>query len=210
MKEAGAPKAAIRADLRRQRQALAPEWVAETSAAIARRVAGLPEFEAAETVLCYLALPEEVQTEGLIRAAWAAGKRVAVPAFRAEKKEYAAAWIEPGQRLVAGRWNVPEPAAPDWVAGERLDAGVIPGVAFVAGGTRLGHGQGWFDRLLSRIGAGVSVKIGVGFDFQVVASLPGEPHDVDMDIVVTEKAVYRPRPGRRNSGGFEPARERKT
>ena len=196
MSEAGAQKAAIRADVGRQRQALAPGWVAETSGVIARRVAGLPEFEAAETVLCYLALPEEVQTEELIRAAWAAGKRVAVPAFRAEKKEYAAAWIEPGQRLVAGHWNVPEPAAPDWVGDERLEAGVIPGVAFSPGGIRLGHGKGWYDRMLARLGAGLGVKIGAGFDFQVVASLPGEAHDVAMNIVVTEKAVYRPRSGR--------------
>lgn len=202
-------KTDVRAAMRQQRKALAPAWVAETSRRIAGRVTALPEFTAARTVLCYLELPGEVRTCDLIEAAWADGKRVAVPAFCKAMNEYAAAWAEPGREVVDGPWRVPEPAAPVWVGDERMDVAIIPGVAFSPAGMRLGHGKGWYDRLLSRMGTAAGVKIGVGFGFQIVPSLPGEAHDVAVDIVVTEEAVYRPRPGRWDIGGRGPWREGK-
>ncbi len=201
-------KADIRSDMRRRRKALAPAWVAENSRVIAIRVVALPEFTAARTVLCYLELPGEVRTHDLIEAAWADGKRVAVPAFCKAMNEYAAAWVEPGREVVDGPWRVPEPAAPVWAGNGRIDAAIIPGVAFSPAGMRLGHGKGWYDRMLSRMGTAAGVKIGVGFGFQIVPSLPEEAHDVAMDIVVTEEAVYRPRAGRWNIGGPLPAEER--
>lgn len=181
----------IRAEIRRKRSALNPAWVADASSVIARYVKDLPEFAGARTVLCYLALPEEVQTNSMIDFAWRDGKRVAVPAFDAGAKEYGAAWLAAGQRVIPGHWNVPEPAEPEWVAGVSFDVALIPGVAFDAAGTRLGHGMGWYDRLLARLGAGIEVRIGIGFDFQIVRDLPQEPHDVAMDAVVTERSIYR-------------------
>lgn len=195
-------KTEIRADMRRKRAALKPAWIADASAVIAGSVAVLPEFSRAGTVLCYLSLPEEVRTEAILDAAWRGGKRVAVPAFDAVAKEYAAAWLTPGTRVVPGHWNVPEPADPEWARDTTFDVALIPGVAFDPAGTRLGHGKGWYDRLLARLEGGIGAKIGIGFDLQIVSFLPREQHDIGMDAVVTERAVHRsgitrPPPARR-------------
>jgi 5-formyltetrahydrofolate cyclo-ligase len=80
--------------------------------------------------------------------------------------------------------SVPEdnvvPAWPDVV--------IVPGLAFTVDGDRLGQGGGWYDRFLSNTRAGCTT-IGVGFDMQVVGSLPTEPHDIALDYVVTDRRV---------------------
>jgi 5-formyltetrahydrofolate cyclo-ligase len=64
-----------------------------------------------------------------------------------------------------------------------LDLILVPGLAFTSEGCRLGRGSGYYDRFLSKI-PGTTFKVGVCFDFQFLAELPHEPHDVKMDVVV--------------------------
>jgi 5-formyltetrahydrofolate cyclo-ligase len=48
----------------------------------------------------------------------------------------------------------------------------------------LGHGKGYYDRLLSGIDA---PKIGLAYTMQMVAEVPHTSYDVPMTMVVTEK-----------------------
>ena len=66
---------------------------------------------------------------------------------------------------------------------EQLDLIIVPGLAFTSEGYRLGRGSGYYDRFLSGI-PGTTFKVGVCFDFQFLAAIPHEPHDVKMDVVV--------------------------
>ena len=78
----------------------------------------------------------------------------------------------------------PEPGARTCPPGE-IDLVVVPGVAFTAGGVRLGRGKGYYDRYLSQAefrGA----TVGVCYAHQLVGELPSEPHDVAVDCVVAE------------------------
>ena len=65
-----------------------------------------------------------------------------------------------------------------------------PGLAVTANGERLGQGGGWYDRFLPQLRAGCTT-VGVGFRAQLVESLPTEPHDVTLSIVVTEAGIVR-------------------
>jgi 5-formyltetrahydrofolate cyclo-ligase len=69
---------------------------------------------------------------------------------------------------------------------EKIDLIVVPGSAFSRDGHRLGRGGGLFDRLLADPAA-AAYKLGVCFDFQLLESIPIEPHDIVMDTVVTEE-----------------------
>jgi 5-formyltetrahydrofolate cyclo-ligase len=62
----------------------------------------------------------------------------------------------------------------------------VPAVAYDSDGNRLGRGKGFYDRLLSRCRA---IKIGVAYDFQLVEEIAAEPHDVKVDMIVTEKRM---------------------
>jgi 5-formyltetrahydrofolate cyclo-ligase len=66
-----------------------------------------------------------------------------------------------------------------------LDVVVVPGLAFSVDGHRLGQGGGHFDRFLPRLSP-VCVRIGVAFREQLVAAVPLEPHDVVLDLVITD------------------------
>ncbi len=187
----GREKAALRAMIRDRRQALTPDWVAATSARLGERLTDLPEIRKARVVLGYLALPGEASIDGLLRALQARGTRVCVPAAHGEPREYDAAWLPDESGLTVGPWGVREPARPEWVGDERIDVVLVPGVAFDAHGGRLGHGKGYYDRMLARIGARAGYRVGIAFGFQIVAAVPCGPRDVRMDAVVSETGVLR-------------------
>lgn len=65
---------------------------------------------------------------------------------------------------------------------------IVPGLGFGADGERLGRGKGFYDRYLENHDV---IKIGVGFEIQMLSDLPMDPHDIKMDFVVTDKCIYR-------------------
>jgi 5-formyltetrahydrofolate cyclo-ligase len=66
-----------------------------------------------------------------------------------------------------------------------LDVVVVPGLAFTPDGRRLGQGGGHYDRFLPRLRAGCRT-VGAAFAEQLLPDLPTEPHDVRLDLVVTD------------------------
>lgn len=92
-----------------------------------------------------------------------------------------AAWCRAEGKDVVVPEAEPDPSWPDLV--------VVPGVAFTRTGVRLGQGGGWYDRFLPRTRP-AAVHIGVGFDFQLLAAVPSEPHDVRLHGVVTDAGAW--------------------
>lgn len=77
----------------------------------------------------------------------------------------------------------------DDVAADWPDVIIVPGTAFTTDGRRIGQGGGWYDRFLPGR-RDDAVTIGIGFAPQLVDDLPTEPHDVVLDIVVTDEAIH--------------------
>ncbi len=183
-------KDSIRSVMRKRRALLDAGWALTQSRLIAARVLALPEFQRAEVVLGYLSLPGEVNVDGIHTAAWQAGKRVAVPAVR-DDGEYMPAWLTPNESLTQGKFRVRQPVIPFWAKPDGYGLVVVPGVAFAANGARLGHGKGFYDRMLARLRNKVVCRVGVCFSFQLAPELPVTETDVGMDVVVTEDQIYR-------------------
>ena len=75
---------------------------------------------------------------------------------------------------------------------------IVPLLAFTARGERLGYGGGFYDRTIAALrGRGGVVAIGFAFAAQEVESLPLEPTDERLDLVVTEAGVVRSPDGTR-------------
>ena len=72
-------KALMRAQFKAVREGLIPGERRAIDEAIARNVAALPEFAAADAVFTYLSFGAEVDTRELIQRAWEAGKTVCLP-----------------------------------------------------------------------------------------------------------------------------------
>jgi 5-formyltetrahydrofolate cyclo-ligase len=73
-----------------------------------------------------------------------------------------------------------------------LDLVMVPGLAFDHRGGRLGHGKGYYDRLLDRVRRDAAV-VAVAFECQVFPEIPMLEFDVFMDKVITERAIYEGR-----------------
>lgn len=185
-------KAALREALRARRAAVDPAWAEEAGNRIGERLLDLPEVRSARVLMGYLAVPGEAGIDAVLRAVQAAGVRVCVPAAHGTR-EYEPAWLPADEAMQAGAWGIREPACPEWVAADEvIDVVLVPGVAFDSHGGRLGHGKGFYDRMLARLGGRARCRIGVAFGFQIVEAVPCGPRDVRMEAVVVEARVYRP------------------
>ncbi len=160
--------------------------------AILERVLGLEAYRRAKLVHTYVSSKEnEVDTRALICTCLAQGKRVAVPVVMPGAKAMAHALIDGLDQLVVGSYGLaqPDPAEIVWLPAEaRIDLVVVPGLAFDRRGQRIGWGGGYYDRFLAQV---QTVKIGLCYDELVLDCIPGEPHDVPVDVVVAETAIYQ-------------------
>jgi 5-formyltetrahydrofolate cyclo-ligase len=167
--------------------------LAELSSAAGARPSARPPSERA--LLLYAADADEIDLSDLLDAP-PSGFRVLLP--RVERDELVTVHHEPGDVLVAGELGVREPTGPA-IDPDDVDVVIVPGVAFTPSGGRLGRGRGMYDRLLARLPH--ALRIGVCIEQLVVADLPLEAHDVQMDLVVTDASIRR----RDTSGQDEPA-----
>jgi len=154
----------------------------------------LPEYEQAFTAMFYVDVRSEVRTRFALPKALESSKRIVVPycdggdlkLFHLEALDEldtrTFGILEPREGLLA----LPEKSVD---AGE-LDLILVPGVAFDRRGARLGHGKGYYDKLLVNVRPDTPL-IALAFECQMFPEIPVETHDVFMNRVITENAVYR-------------------
>lgn len=153
-------KRAVRQAMRAVRRALPDQ--AERSERLCRHLRGLEPVRRARTVMTFVPVPGEPDLATFVAWCRAEGKTVVV--------------------------SEPSPSAPPPADPATVDVVLVPGVAFTAGGLRLGQGGGWYDRFLARL-RDDSVAIGVCFEPQLVDELPTAEHDAVLDLVVTDAGV---------------------
>lgn len=168
------------------------------SQVICAQVTAHPAYQQAETVMWYSHCRSEVRTRPTLAHEISTDKRIVIPYCTRDQqgRNKLGLWrLEDFAELVPGTWGILEPPKQRWgeagkeIAPDRLDCIIVPGVAFDRQGGRLGNGAGYYDRLLQCVRAD-AVLIGVGYESQLFDRIAMEPHDVAMDFVITEKAVY--------------------
>jgi 5-formyltetrahydrofolate cyclo-ligase len=90
-------------------------------------------------------------------------------------------------------FNIPEPPASNEVAKDPRVLIIMPGVAFDPDLNRIGYGGGYYDKYLSNHPDVLFTKVAITYDFQIVDSLPTEPHDYKVDMVVTPTKTLLPK-----------------
>ncbi len=175
-------KREIRHKIKNMRQMLTERERISAADAVFSQLEQTAAFMLADRILMYHSLPDEVSTHAFLRK-WGKRKRFFLPRVNGVNLE-----ILPydEQRLELGSFHIEEPTGENTVDPEEIELIVVPAVAFDRKGTRLGRGKGFYDRLLASTKA---VTIGVGYDFQLIDEVPAEPHDVPMNMVVTQTSV---------------------
>ncbi len=184
------PEEYSRPALRKQyieaRERLSGPVRAKKSSCVTERIAVLPEFRKARTVMLYRPVRGELSLDGLPLHPASAGKRFAYP--RCVSGTEMVAMVPGGWEK--GAFGIPEPA-PDiseTVSPAEIDLVICPGTAFDSRGTRLGMGGGYYDRFLP--GCVNAVFCMAAFEAQHADFLPRYVRDIPMDLLVTEQDLY--------------------
>jgi len=182
-------KRAIRANALAARRALKPKEAAKKSDAILQRLRSLAEFESARTILTYVSSKDnEVDTTALIRSAIETNKKVAVPVALPSTREMTWSELKSPDELEPSTFDILEPREDSIrpVQPAQTDVAIVPGIAFDTACHRIGYGGGYYDRFLATFGG---KKVALAYEVQIYDSIPAEPHDLPVDIIVTEDRI---------------------
>jgi 5-formyltetrahydrofolate cyclo-ligase len=180
-------KHTLRQQCQDRRLALSSETRKAASRKICDLLLRLPEYAAARTVALYAADAGEVDLQGVFQCSVTDRKSCFFPEVVGGAMDFrrVTQWSD----LVPGRFGIlAPPKTTVLLAPAQCDMVIVPGVAFDRQGNRLGRGKGYYDRYLPQVRG---CRVGVSFDVGVCESLPHEPHDVRMDVLITESGVVR-------------------
>lgn len=166
----------------------------ELSKAICAAFMALPDYAAAKTVMFYIDVRSEVRTRLALPDALASGKKIIVP-WCNDKGELELFHLTSMEELAIGMYKILEPKSELRLLPEKklsptnLDLVMVPGVAFDRQGGRTGHGKGYYDKLLQHARLDAPL-VALAFECQMFPEIPVAGHDIFMDTIITESAVY--------------------
>ncbi len=148
------------------------------SKAVFEKIEMLPEFKNAKSILLYWSLKDELLTHEVIEK-WSKTKQILLPVVVDDKMV-----IKPftkKEELSKSDLGIWEPNSQKTYF-ESVDIVIVPGVAFDKNKVRLGRGKGFYDRFFTNKKI---LKIGIGFDMQILENIPKGFYDIKMDKIFT-------------------------
>lgn len=187
-------KSEIRQETLALRDGLSGKKRAKKSLEIMDRLFDFANFLEAKTVLFYMNVNSEVATDTMIRKAMEYEKGIVLPWVDRKEKQIVSFRIEDMDKDVQpGYLNIPEPIPQRCkvMPFEHIDLAIMPGIAFDERGGRIGHGTGFYDRVIPKLDV-TTRKVALAFECQIVPQIPMEPHDRYTDIIITEnRTIYK-------------------
>ena len=178
-------KNSLRDKAKKMRRDMDQALKAKMDEQIAQRLYGLYQYREADTILCYVSKPIEVNTIPIIEQALRDGKQVACPRCVEGTRQMEFYLIRSLNDLEKRTFGVLEPKVPE--CQRLLDFSgsicIVPALMYDLKGYRLGYGGGYYDRFLSGYDG---FKIGVTYRRNILRFLHYGRFDVPVDLIVTE------------------------
>ncbi|KAM8804514.1 5-formyltetrahydrofolate cyclo-ligase-like [Eudromia elegans] len=192
-----AAKRALRAELRRRLRALGEAEKQRQARLLSRKVIDHPKYQASKRIAIFLSMPDEIQTEEIIKDIFKQGKECFIPRYKPDSNHMdmlKLASVEDISSLPLTSWNIHQPSDDDNVREEALSGGgldliFMPGLGFDKKGNRLGRGKGYYDTYLERCvkhPSGKPYTIALAFREQICESVPVTENDVPIDEILYE------------------------
>lgn len=146
----------------------------------------LRRLPAGGTIALYHAVGDEAPTRPIAEQLAQRGFALALPRIDSDARNMVFASWHPDRQLHPGSFRTfqPSPDAPVVTP----DVIIAPVVGFDAALNRLGQGGGFYDRAFAACPD--ALRIGLAWSVQMVESVPVEPFDLPLDLMVTEAAFY--------------------
>lgn len=190
-------KVEIRKEITLKKNAMTKQEIETLSLSLCDKFCALDEYKKSKCIFAYMSYNQEVNTNYIIKRAWADGKKVAVPKTLASGNKINKngkvipdymefIYIDSFDELEEGYVGIPEPCFDEKkVAKEKEVLILMPGLAFDKKCNRIGYGGGFYDKYLSSHNYIKFKKVALCFDFQIYDSIPIDTHDEKMDIVLS-------------------------
>ena len=186
-------KTRLRQELKNLREALSPSQREEAAKAAEPKILGLTKWKEAKVVCLYASFKGELPTIHLLQKVLSSGKKCVLPKVnsRGEPELFV---VRDFQDLELSSLEILEPKENcPTITPSEINFFLVPGIGFDRQGHRLGHGSGFYDRLLAQASP-TAFLLGYGYDFQVVPTIPHEAHDIGMHAVVTPSQIINIKP----------------
>ncbi len=192
LKEENMSKSQLRARFAEMRRGLSRDYRQKMSIEIQSRLLCCEEYSQADMILTYVSEDSEPDTLGLIHAAFANGKKVAVPKC-VEGNNMEFYFIKSTADLVKGKYGLMEPDTGKCKKAIPTEQSlcVVPALSFDAKGYRLGKGGGYYDRFLKDF---KGKSAGFCYNSFLRLTLPKDTFDMPVDIIVTENFLREIKP----------------
>lgn len=181
-------KAALREQAHQQRKALGSAVRAEHARAAAAHFFDKIDIPEGAIVAAYWPIRDEIDCKPVLIQLMDSFQPVCLPVVTGDGMPLRfRAWEQGAQLFEAGFGTMaPADSAPEAIP----DILIIPLLGFDRHGTRLGYGQGYYDRTLAVLEK-KPVTVGYAFGAQELDLIPRDTHDVPLDYLVTEAGVRR-------------------
>ena len=178
-------KKALRKEMRSRRISMTNEECNIASHKIISKLINNPIYRAANTIMAYSSMPEEIQLNELFDDAFANSKMIAIPLIIG-RGTMRPVFLPTVEDLVVSDFGIMTVRQDkrQFVEFDDIDLIIVPGAAFDRQGNRLGLGGGYYDRFLERVPK--AKRIALSFKYQLLDTVPTESHDAKMNVIITE------------------------
>ncbi|XP_040113365.1 5-formyltetrahydrofolate cyclo-ligase [Oryx dammah] len=189
-------KRSLRAELKQRLRALSAEERLRQSHLLAQKVFTHSEYQKSKRVSIFLSMPDEIETEEIIKDIFRQGKTCFIPRYQLQSSHMDMVKLASPEEIASlprTSWNIQQPSE-DEVLEEALSTGgldliFVPGLGFDKQSNRLGRGKGYYDTYLKRCLQSQDVKpytLALAFKEQICLQVPVDENDVKVDEVLYE------------------------
>lgn len=155
---------------------------------IIKKLVATELYQKADHIMLFAAFGSELNLLPLIETIIKSGKHAYLPVVDKRINRILPIEVHSLADLKPGTYGIPEPSPDNYLEStpDFLDLIITPAVAFDNDKYRIGYGAGYYDRFFASLRKDI-IKIGVGFDEQLILEVPREPHDIQLNYVLTDK-----------------------
>ena len=148
-------------------------------------------FMEAHLVFLYSPISNEIPTERIIKKALQIEKGIALPVFAHAKNAINLYKINNYDKdLVTSANDILEPDIEKCkkISLEDIDIAIIPGLAFDDKGGRIGFGNNFYNKLITKLPE-TCRKVSLAYEEQIVDQIQMESRKFTVDIIITDKRI---------------------
>jgi len=187
-------KSSVLAQVAARMDALAPEVIEEKYQTIESKLFEFANFLEAQQAFLYTPVSTEIPTEAIIRKTLDIEKGIILPVFTDAKNAfylYKISHYDKDLVVNANDMLEPNPERCKKIALDDVDIAIIPGLAFDDKGGRVGFGNNYYSKLITKLPE-TCRKVALAYEEQIVDQIQMESRKFTVDIIITDtRVIYK-------------------